>query len=61
MSKAEAETYSIRDAALATGYCLKHLRDLVWENRVPDARKVDGKWRIPKKAVEALKLKRESR
>jgi hypothetical protein len=61
MPKHQPETYSVCETAMASGYSVQRIRDLLWTKRVAGAVKTDGSWRIPAKTVEALKLKREAR
>ena len=59
MPKQTTKTFSVRAAALETGYTAKHIRDLLWENRIPGASKVDGVWIIPAACVEDLRKRKQ--
>ena len=49
---------SVVETARASGFSAKYIRDLLYEDRVPGAHKVDGKWIIPAAAVEMLRKRK---
>jgi hypothetical protein len=56
---AKAELHTVRTSAKETGYTGKYIRDLLYEDRIPGARKAGGRWIIPAAAVEELKRKKQ--
>jgi|GEM_PF-1423248 len=46
------ETVTVRDAARYLGCTTKYVFDLLYSGRFEEARKVDGRWAIPRSAVE---------
>jgi hypothetical protein len=56
---ATTDTYTVREAVLKSGYSAKHIRDLLWANRIVGARKIDGNWVIPAQAVKELCRRKE--
>jgi hypothetical protein len=51
--------FSVRGAAIHTGYTAKHLYELLLVNRIPGARKVGRQWRIPASSVEVLRRRNQ--
>lgn len=45
-------TIGVREAALRLGFTQKYIRDLLYEGKLPGARKEGREWRIPASAVE---------
>jgi excisionase family DNA binding protein len=60
MLKADAKTCSVAETARAMRFTLKYVYDLVYSGRLP-ARKVGGRWHIPKEEIEARLRNREQR
>jgi hypothetical protein len=56
--KLELPVYGTSDAARTMGITLTYLFHELWAGRIPGAFKEDGKWRIPRQAIEA-RLKRQ--
>jgi|GEM_PF-3274905 hypothetical protein len=54
-----AKTYDVRSTVVETGYCVKYIRELLYAERIPGARKVRGKWEIPAASVEELKKRKQ--
>jgi hypothetical protein len=52
MSQRKSAIYSTSDAARAMGITLTYLFHELWAGRIPGAHKQDGKWQIPRQAVE---------
>jgi hypothetical protein len=50
--------YDVRGTVLATGYTGKHIRELLYAERIPGARKVAGKWLIPAASVDELRKRK---
>lgn len=48
------EMLSVRQVAIERGVSLKWIRDLLYAQRLPGARKVGREWRIPRPALEKL-------
>jgi hypothetical protein len=53
------KTFGVRGAVLESGYCAKHIREMLYAERIPGARKVRGKWTIPAASVEELRQKKQ--
>ena len=50
---------TVRQAALSLGHTQKYIRDLLYEDKLPGAKKVGRQWFIPAGAVETrLKARR---
>jgi excisionase family DNA binding protein len=45
-------TVGVREAALRLGFTQKYVRDLLYEGKLPGARKEGREWRIPVTVVE---------
>jgi len=58
MLRANSQTCSVPETARALGFTTKYIYDLLYSSRIA-ARKVAGRWRIPKDEVEARLRKRE--
>jgi hypothetical protein len=56
---ANKEPYGVRRAAVESGFCAKHVYDLLYAGRIPGAYKKDGQWFIPAASVEALKERKQ--
>jgi hypothetical protein len=54
-----AKPYDVRAAVLETGFSAKYIRDLLYAERIPGARKVRGKWELPAAAVEKLRKRKQ--
>jgi len=52
-------TFNVYEAARELGCTSQWIRVLLAEQRLGSAHKIDGQWRIPKTALEALKQRRE--
>lgn len=56
----QARDLTVQQTALRLGVTLKYVRDLLYEQKLPGARKTGRVWRIPASAVEArLKVPQE--
>lgn len=53
------KTYDVRTAVVTTGFCAKYIRELLYAERIPGARKVNGKWELPAAAVEELRKRKQ--
>lgn len=52
MEKSKSVTVSVREAAMRMKLTQKYVRDLLYEERLPGAKKQDGVWQIPIGAIE---------
>lgn len=57
---AKVRESTAREAAQQLGVSLHHLYELIWTGKVA-ARRVDGRWMIPVKAVEVRQRQMEAR
>lgn len=49
----DTKTLSVREAALKLRNTQKFVRDLLYERKLPGAKKSNGHWAIPASAIEA--------
>jgi hypothetical protein len=52
------ETYTVRETVVTSGYSGNHIRNLLYAERIPGARKVEGKWLIPAASVDELRKRK---
>ncbi|HZU45289.1 MAG TPA: helix-turn-helix domain-containing protein [Terriglobales bacterium] len=57
----DAKTLTVRQAALKLSLTQKYIRDLLYEEKLPGAKKVGSKWLIPSAAIEARLKQHEAR
>jgi len=55
----EAKPLTVQQTAERLGVTLKYVRDLLYESKLPGAKKVGRKWFIPAKTIEARQKARE--
>jgi len=55
------ETVTVRDAAVYLRCTTKYIFDLLYSGRFKGARKVDGRWAIPRTAVEQHRTRNQRR
>ena len=55
----QAKELTVQQTAQRLGVTLKYVRDLLYESKLPGAKKVGRQWLIPSSAVEARVASRE--
>ena len=56
----DTKTLTVRQAASKLGNTQKHVRDLLYEGKLPGAYKKDRAWRVPLAAIEQRLKEREA-
>jgi hypothetical protein len=56
----QEKSHTVRETVLQTQYTAKYIRDLLYADRIPGARKVGREWRIPAGAIEELRKRKQA-